>query len=243
MRLLDDRLDFRRRHLCGLYRLAGHGECARRHDLDQVRALLDLLAHCLAHLVGAVGLAIHRREEPAAGRGRRDDLAAQHEARPGAQLRPDRPAQGEQLATVAAEVARRRDAALEHRARGGRLSVGPHIRLVGELAARRGRQREAVEVHVGVDQPRHHRAPAGVDDAVAVGGDFPVGDLGDDPVADQHGRALARRPAGSVDHAPAHERKPALADRRRAVEIGCPHHARTTLRWRFWGVLILASAA
>ena len=226
VRLLDDRLDLGRRHLRGLDGLAGHGERAGRHDLDQVGALLDLLAHGLAHLVGPVGLAVHRREEAAAGRGRRHDLAAQQQARAGAQLRADRAPQGEQLAAVAAEVARSRDAALEHRPRGGRLRVGPHVRLVGELAARRGRQREAAEVDVGVDQARHDRAPAGVDDAVAVGRDGAVGDLGDDPVADQHGRALARRAAGSVDEAPAHEREVALAERRCAIEIRCQRHVR-----------------
>ena len=85
-------------------------------------------------------------------------------------------------------------------------------------------------MHVGVDQAGHDRAPTGGDDPVAVGGDFAVDDLADDPVADQHGRALARRRAGSVDKTPAHDREISLAHWRRTVEFCCPNHFRTTVR-------------
>ena len=228
VRFLDDRLDLGPRHLSGLHRLAGHGEGAGRHDLDQVGALLDLLAHGLAHLVGSVRLAVHRREQAPAGRGGGYDLAAQQQPRAGAQLRADRLALREQLAAVAAEVARSRDAAREHGPGCGRLRVGPYIRLVRKLAAGRGRERQAAEVDVGVDQARHDRAPTGVDDAVAIRGHVAVDHLGDDSVADQHGRALARRPSGSVDEAPAHEGEVAHSERRCAIEIRCQRHGAQT---------------
>ena len=96
---------------------------------------------------------------------------------------------------------------------------------------------------MGVDQARHDRAPTGVDDAVAIRGHVAVDHLGDESVADQHGRALARRPSGSVDEAPAHEGEVTHSERRCAIEIRCQRHVRTDLRGGFWGVLIVASSA
>ena len=225
VRLLDDRLELGGRHLRWLHGLARHRQRPRRHDLDQVGALLDLLAHCLAHLVGPVGLAVHVGEEPATGRRGGDDLAAQHEARPGAQLRTDRAAQREQLTAVGAEVARGRDAAGEHRARGIRLTVRAHVRLVRELAARRGREADAAEVDVRVDQSRQDRAARDVDRCESGRHGATVGDRGDHACLDQHARAHARLAAAAVEDTAADQGEPAVARRRSAVEVGRANHS------------------
>jgi hypothetical protein len=67
VRLVDDGRDFVACHLGGLGVLADHRPGAGRHDLDEVRAVADLLADRLAHLPWAIRGAVHRPEDDGAG--------------------------------------------------------------------------------------------------------------------------------------------------------------------------------
>ena len=173
VRLLDEHAHLVARELRGVGILELDRAGAGRHDLDEVGAVAHLLAHGLADLVGAVGLAVHAGEEAAAGRGRRDDPAAGQDARAVERPVAHRLARLDEQVVVAADVAERRDAHAQQLAEDLRDHVrrrpGPDLlgaRLVGGLAEVAGAGRRVL---VGVDQARHQRAPLDVDHARALG--------------------------------------------------------------------------
>src|SRR5215207_11549203 len=61
--------------------LQDHAAGARSHDLDEVRARLQLFPGGLPHLEGAVGGAVHGAEDAAAGASGGDDPSARQDAR------------------------------------------------------------------------------------------------------------------------------------------------------------------
>ena len=65
--LVDDRVQLLGGHLRRLGILDQHRARAGRHQLDEVGAAAQLLAHRLAHVLGAVGLAVHRGEDAPPG--------------------------------------------------------------------------------------------------------------------------------------------------------------------------------
>ena len=182
-----------------------HRARAGGHELDEVGAAAKLLADGPAHVVGAVGLAVHGGEDRAARRGRGDDPPARQDPRPLDDPEPDRLAQRDRLVVVAADVANawslrpRAAPARSWPARSTRARVG-----AGSSPLSGGRRTEAWaaadvarQVGVGVDQPRHHRAAVEVEPAVDGRGGY----LDDSPVLDPHRRLLERGAAGAVDHA------------------------------------------
>ena len=160
--------------LQGIERIVGRGDAARAHDLHLVGALAHLLAHQLAHLVGAVGdrHAVDHGVAAAAGRagdvgaaariavaaGRADGAAGDEEARAGDQAGLDG---GLDAPVGAAGVAHRGEAAVDHA-----------LHQVGRPRRQQG-QRHVLEVadvdldqedmDVAVDQARHQGALAAID--------------------------------------------------------------------------------
>ena len=110
VRLLDEDAHLLARQLRGVGILELDRARAGRHDLDEVGAVAHLLAHRLADLVGAVGLAVHAGEEAAARAGGRDDPAAGEHARAVEGAVAHRLARLDEQVVVAADVAERRDA-------------------------------------------------------------------------------------------------------------------------------------
>ena len=179
--------------------LVGHGEGSGRHHLDEIDALADLLAHRVSHAVGTVSLVVHPRERPPTRRGRRHDLAAEDEPRAATEAERDRLPQPEQRATVAAEIAHRRNAPLEHLAR----CMGERVLLDVPYVAVERRK-----VHMGVDEAGKQCAPLEVDNP-RVGGRRAARDVNDSPLGDRHRGGLPQRSAGPVDHTGALEREQA----------------------------------
>ena len=142
------RADTRRHHAAG------------RHQLDQVGAGIDLLAHGLDHLVRPV------RDTAVAvtvSTGHADDLAGTEYARSDLGAAVAGIAHRQLQIILAATIAQRGDAAHQ---RGLRVLVGRH----GDLARRHHRlDRDRVafaahaEMHVTIDQPRKQRAASEVD--------------------------------------------------------------------------------
>ena len=178
MRLLHRRLHLGYRELQAVERVVGRGHAARHHDLDVVGALPHLLARGLAHLIGTVGRrrlelqavaadarSAHVRSPAAVGvaASRPDRLAGDEHARPDEMPRLD----GRLDAPVAsARIAHRREAAIDH-------GPQPRARACGQQRQRHRLQEADVDlavhhVHVRVDQARHHRAPAAIDDRGVV---------------------------------------------------------------------------
>ena len=150
MRLLDQHAHLLARQLGGIGILELDRAGAGRHHLDEVGAVADLLAHGLADLVGAVGLAVHAGEEAPAGAGGRDDAAAGQHPRPGEGAVAHRLARLDEQIVVAADVAERRDAHaqqlaedLRHHVRGGagpdRLACPPRWPTCRSTGSRRSR--------------------------------------------------------------------------------------------------------
>ena len=110
VRLVDERGELR----VGQLRRLGILELVRAraggHHLDEVRAVAQLLADGLADLVGAVGLAVHRAVEAAAGSGRGDDQPAGQQPRPAKRAVAHRLARLLGLEALRADVAQRRHA-------------------------------------------------------------------------------------------------------------------------------------
>ena len=174
--LVDDRGQLGSRHLRRLGILDEHRARARRHQLDVVGAAAKLLAHRLAHLVGAVGLAVHRREDRAAGRGGRDDPPARQDPRTVDDAEPHRVAQSERLVVIAPTSRTVVMPGREQHAGGLGEDEVAELAPARELAVERGRRAEAGapehvarQVGVRVDQPRHERASLEVDRALGDG--------------------------------------------------------------------------
>jgi hypothetical protein len=98
---------------------------------------------------------VHVCERSPAGRGRRHDPAAEHEPRASAEADRDRVAEPKKGTAVAAEIANRRDASLEHRS--GRVGKGVFLDAPN-VAVKRG------EVHMRVDEAREQRVPLEIED-------------------------------------------------------------------------------
>ena len=170
VRLVDDRGDLLAGHLGGFRVLALHRPGAGGHDLDVVGAVADLLADGPAHLPRPVGLAVHRAEDPGAGRGRTQDPAARQDPRPLDEAELDGATQDDRLAVIAADVTDGRDPRPEHRP--GRVGEDEPAQLARAriVAVERWRRAEpgasfrvARDVGVRVDQARHQGPTAEIE--------------------------------------------------------------------------------
>ena len=209
MRLLDRRPHLAFRELQAVERVVGRSHAARHHDLHVVGALAHLLARRLAHLVGTIGdrrlegqaaaagaAAVDIRAAPAVGVAARgpDRLAGDEQARADEMTlldaRLDAP-------ITSARVAHRGEAAVEHGAQ-------PCCRARREQGQRHRLHEADVDlavddVHVAVDQPRHQRAPAAIDDVLGLAPDRLVAALAHAIVLDQQLIAAAQLAVGGLE--------------------------------------------
>ena len=201
VRLLDERRDLLAGHLRGIRVLELDRARAGRHQLDEVRAVAELLAHGAADVVRAVGLAVHPGEEAPARARRGDDPPAGQQARPAERAEPHRLARLDDRAAEGADVAHGRHPAAQGlgevgrddmRGRAGQQRLGALVRL----------RQLGLDVRMRVDEPRHQRAPLEVDRRGVAGRRVRgARDELDPAVADEHRRALARRRARAVQQA------------------------------------------
>jgi hypothetical protein len=206
-RLVHDGCQFLAGHLRRLGVLALDRACPGRHQLDVVGAAAQLLAHRTPHLPGAVRLLVHRPEQAAARGGRRDDPAARDDPRAIEEAELDGTSEHDRLVIEGADVAHRREAVLEQRARRVREHEPAELARARILAVQLGRRPEAGapgrvrhQVNVRIDEAGQHRAPADVDRAgrrVAGG----LGDLDDPPGRSDNGCVLEHASARRVDRA------------------------------------------
>ena len=205
VRLVDERGELGPGQLGGLGVLADDGACAGRHHLDEVRASPELLADSLAHVVRAVGLAVHRPEDATAGRRRRDDPRAREDARAGEDAELDGLAERDRLVVHAADVPHGGDPRLEERLRALCEDVVADLARTRELAVERASRAEArsadvvaQQMDMGVDETGKQRSPGDVDRPV---GRSPgrVADVRDPSVSEGDDDAVARWRAGAVD--------------------------------------------
>ena len=173
----------------------GPDDPARGHELDQVGAGLELLAHGAAHGVGAVGLA---PDGPAVAAGGGKPVPGGVDARPAGVAVVEGVAEPEDDRRDAADVARGRHAVREQPLGAMRCAerlVGVRPR-VGVLERARGGVE--AEVGVGVDEAGDRRGAGGVEQrlvAVEAGADL-------DEAAVAHAHVDAREHlAGAVDQA------------------------------------------
>ena len=205
VRLVDDRRQLFTCHLRRLGILPLDRTCAGRHQLHEVGAGRELLAHRRTHLPRTVRLAVHRPEDEPAGCGRRDDAPAAEDARAVEEAELDGLSEHEPLVVEAPDVSHRRDARPEKCAG----SQGEHevaeLPPAGCFALQRLPRPEsrtpadvAREVDVSVDQPRHERLPSEVERAgrrlPARGTDF-----GDTAVGHRDRDAVASLPTSPVE--------------------------------------------
>jgi hypothetical protein len=191
--------------------IIGRRDAAVRHDLDELRAGLDLLARRLAHPVDSVHEARDRadageknlpvvrpRAAVAVPAGLAQRLAANDEARP-----VDQPlVEGSHEAVIsAAEIAHGGEAAHQNRphdARGAQRRQRRRLHGVG------GEIDEARHhVHVTVDHAGHQRLAREIDPRRARRRDRPVGDLLDAVVLHQDFEPIQERVVVRVEQAAA----------------------------------------
>ncbi len=202
--LLDRRAHLVQRELGGVGIHARRHHAAGGEDLDDVGAGLDLFAHALAHLVGAVGLAADQM--PAVAAGDADAAAGAQHPRPGHEAGAHGVAHAQLGVVAAAEIAHRGDAGLDRLPRAQhRLDDGGGERVLQQRGSGVGLGAEA-EVDVTVDEPGQQRQPVESPDrprrrlALADHG-------GDAPLLDDHRAAgHRRRPAAVDEHRPGQDR-------------------------------------
>lgn len=200
MRLLDDRGYLRTGDLRRLGIFERHGARAGRHDLDEVRAPANLLPHRLAHLVRAVGLAIHVREVRAARRGRGEDASACEYTRFCKRAELDGAPHVQKVVPEGADITKAGDPHAQHLPKSGRDEVVLDLRLDARLALERRGQVERGDVHVCVDKTGKQRPSGEVGDCRGLRrGVATRSDADDLAVLDEYRRALSRRGARSVD--------------------------------------------
>ncbi len=211
--LRDDGADLVLAILVHPYRIGRRGDTARAHDLDAVRALAKLLPGRPDALVNAVGYLAEAVEDPARAHrvvarllvdgphvavaaGHRQDLARIQESRSAHQAVGD--GLGERV-VAPADVAHGGETAVE------RVAEHAH-RVRGAIRRPHGLDFEhvhiaRVRVHVRVDEPRHERAAADVEDRRVAGGDRLVRDLADHAALDQDAHALGALGVVAVEEA------------------------------------------
>ncbi len=213
VRGVDDRLHLVREHL--LIQPAGDiaVHAAGGRELDHIRALRDLLAHCaaafvgavavvgrtLAHDLGNVAIGVVRAVAVAArdrdGAARRDDRGA------GNRARENRVAQRRDAANFGTEVAHGREACFQRAA--GIADADEQVVLDVAIVLLQPRTHLVVvieDVHVHVDQARQHELLAQVDESRAgFRCHQAVANRFDPTVAHDDRRRTARRLAGTIE--------------------------------------------
>ena len=226
VRRTHDRVELLTRHLHACLRRP-HPVTAGHEQLHHLDAALDLVAHRGAELVGTVAAPGRApfAQIPVPGvpvvrvSGRAELVPARHEARSGNQPVVDRALHRrvDVVGTPGADGAG--EAALE---RGAEVVGGDEHLVRGCVLepVRRGRgaQLAVRRVVVAGDHPRHHRAPAEVDDAVGRGhvGRRRVAHARDPVALDHHhpvglGRCVAVEQVGIRQHQSGHAIPPTLA--------------------------------
>ncbi len=199
-RLLDDGADLLAREAEEVDRVGRRGDAAIGHDLDEIGAVLDLLARRAAHLVHPVADPAHRAELPvrlgpvlvaaaeiSVSAGLRERLAGEVEARgieqPLVSRHPERVGRP-------AHVAHGGEAAHQHpmhdlgramrHQRIGQRRVDAEVGVAGH------------DMNMRIDQPRHQRPPAEIKGLRCGGGDGGA-HLADHPPLHEHGGGVGRR--------------------------------------------------
>ena len=209
-RLLDAGHDLVARELGGVRLHPGRHHAAGGEELDDVGAGLELLAHGLAHVVGAIGLAAD--QVPAVAAGHADTAPGAQDPRARDEAVADGVPHAQLGVVAAAEVAHGRHAGLQRLPRPQhRLDHGHRVRVALHRRGRIGLAAEA-QVHVHVDQPGQQRQPV-----------QPQG---------RAGRRVARRHDGADaalldDHrAPRHRWRTAAVEQQGAGQDGALHGER-----------------
>ena len=196
VRLVDARAQLVERQLRRAWIDPGRHDAAGGHELDDVGARTQLLAHGAAQVVGTVGLPAE--QPPAVAARDADGASGAENARPRNHARAHGIAHGELGVLAAAEVAHGGHAGL-HRAAGAhhRAHDRRGVRLVRQCARGIGFTGQA-QVDVTVDQTGQQRQAAEIEHDLVVGP--AIGhDGGDASLVDDHGAIAEGRRTAAVD--------------------------------------------